>query len=117
MARVVDFTVTHCRWGSVMFDGQTNLLGLDVSAAIRFGHGEVIVDTDLAPALNRPAVVALREIWPRRKGQPEPVKSLEPAVVAATTVKLRAQCDRQRATFISYDGDTWVFRVAGFKTG
>ena len=114
LEQVLNFTVVHKRWGNVQFEGRTNILGLNISEAIRFGHGEVIVETELYPMLNRPAVVTLREItamsW-SYEGKPKPVNFLKPDVVAATTVKLRAQCDLLGVTFISYDGDTWMFRV------
>jgi len=112
LERVANFTVGHREHGSVKFLGYTDVRGLDITDIVRFATGALEMygrKTPLPPigkGLNKPAIVTLLNVHPRKDHQS----------ITKFTSYLRSVTEGQGATFITYEaeGGKWKMKVSHF---
>ena len=121
-SRVKDFVIGHRGYGSIKFDGETDVRGLDLEAIVQFNSREVTVygdDEEGKPAvgrgLNRPAEVTLLNVRcvNRKTGE---VYTEGPKLQRYEEM-LRSKVKEQGAHFLSFDAGKgeWKFRVDHFS--
>jgi len=109
LREVKDFTVEN-EWGKVIFDGATDISGVDIDGTIEILKGEIIVYPDdnkkdvIGEKLNKAATIHLYKCFPKKRNNEKFI------------AKLKAASNKQDAEFISYDEQTgeWVFKVKHF---
>lgn len=106
IAQLKNFCVGHKRNGFVIWPGETNVCGLDLDGVITIGKGYVDVDSQKVPVLNKPAIVTLARVTPK-KGES----------VNEFIDRLKQVCADADSHFISYDIDKheWCFQVEHFS--
>ena len=110
LQRVRDFAVRNEN-GEIVFEGETNVAGLDLDAIVQIEPKAVVLYPEgtskpqVGRGLNKSALVRLLNCQPKR----------EQARVEFEA-KVRKVCERNGAEFVSYAADTgeWIFRVAHF---
>jgi len=110
LQRVHDFTVRN-EHGEVVFEGETNVAGVDLDAIVQIESKAVVLYPEgtskpqVGRGLNKPALVRLLNCQPKRE-----------QARGEFDAKVRKVCERNGAEFVSYTADTgeWVFRVAHF---
>lgn len=116
-----NFVVGRRGYGSIRFEGETDVRGLDLEAIVEFNEREVVVYRDEArkpPAgkgLNRPAEVTLLKVRCTNKKTGE-VYTEGPKVERYEGM-LRKKVREQGAEFVSFDAakGEWKFRVDHFS--
>lgn len=106
---VKDFTIEN-EYGKIIFEGETNIIGLDLDKIIRIEDKRVIVypeDCDIphiGEGLNKPAIIHLYNCFPSNKDNQDIQRRLEKTA------------RKQKAIHIDYDNDsgTWTFKVNHF---
>merc|ERR1719158_2432870 len=112
LQRVENFEVRHKKHGRIVFQGTTDLRGLDLDQLIVFGNRTVDVYPDesvkppMGQGLNKPARITLCDIFPGKNASAEQVAD-----------KLRRFTAKQDAEFLSYSAPEgeWSFRVEHFS--
>eukprot|EP00919_Chromeraceae_sp_WS-2016_P073948 GHVR01174915.1.p1 GENE.GHVR01174915.1~~GHVR01174915.1.p1 ORF type:complete len:374 (+),score=146.75 GHVR01174915.1:453-1574(+) len=118
LARVQDFQVTRNKVGSVVWEGITDIRGLDLDSLVSIEPGSVCVyekQESLPPlgcGLNKTAVVSIIVRPNKLPTDPEALKHLQ----AKREDKLRSLCASQGTHFLDFDPHTWCwrFRVDGW---
>jgi hypothetical protein len=110
LERVDHFSIGHYAYGRVTWPGLTDVRFLNVDETVQFEEGAVVVYPDektkpeLGKQLNKPAVIELT------------LKAGHAGAKKETYVaKLRQVTENMGALFISYDLETWRFRVEHFS--
>jgi nuclear pore complex protein Nup98-Nup96 len=109
LMKIRDFEICHERFGSIKWPGFTDVRSLDLDKVVTIKQGKVHVYADSPPPLdtelNKNAVISLN------------VKRAAASEEEATRLceKLQAITERAGHTFISYDLETWVFKVPNFE--
>ncbi|KAG1328327.1 nuclear pore complex protein NUP98A [Cocos nucifera] len=119
---VKDFVVGRHGYGSIKFDRETDVRGLDLDSIIRFNNREVIVYEDeskkppIGQGLNKPAEVTLLNIMciNKRTG----LQYTEGPKVEKYKEMLMKKAQEQGAEFVSYDAvkGEWKFKVRHFSS-
>lgn len=121
--RVPYLTIGRRGYGSVHFDAEIDVAGLNLDELVHFRHKEVIIypgDENKPPVgteLNRKAEVTLDQVWPQDKTLREPIKDRDRLDAMDYQDKLRRVCDKHGMRFVDYRPETgsWVFRVDHFS--
>ena len=121
LAYVANFTVRKEGIGSVRWLDPVDLRNLDIDSIVVLAQGSVDVypdDSEKPPVgrgLNCPAVITLNGVYKMDKATGKPTK--DPELVEKYSKKLKSICARDSAKFISYDGETgvWKFEVEHFS--
>ncbi|MQL98026.1 hypothetical protein Taro_030714 [Colocasia esculenta] len=118
---VRDFVVGRRGYGSIKFDGETDVRRLDLESIVQFSHREVIVYKDeskkppVGQGLNKPAEVTLLNIKciNKKTGQ----QYTDERKVERYKEMLMKKAEEQGAEFVSYDAlkGEWKFRVKHFS--
>jgi len=117
---VENFTVGREGIGEVVWNGRTDVRGVDLDTTVHFSPKVVVVYPDEAEKppvgqkLNKPAKVSLQGVYKVDKRTKEPMKDADS--VAAMEAKLRKHCKSEGLNFIGYDGakGVWTFAVQHF---
>ncbi|CAA7400171.1 unnamed protein product [Spirodela intermedia] len=120
-SRVKNFVVGRRGYGSIKFDGETDVRGLDLEAIVEFNSREVVVYGDevrkppVGKGLNRPAEVTLLNVRCANRKTGE-VYTEGPKVERYEEM-LRKKVREQGAEFVSFDAGKgeWKFRVDHFS--
>lgn len=120
---VPHLTVGRHNYGSVHYDAEIDVSGMDLDSLVHFLNKEVIVYPEesekppLGSGLNRRAVVTLDRVWPRDKSEKRPITDPDRLLKMDYENKLRRVCDKHNTKFIEYRPQTgsWVFRVEHFS--
>uniref|UniRef100_A0A1D1XQX1 Nuclear pore complex protein Nup98-Nup96 n=1 Tax=Anthurium amnicola TaxID=1678845 RepID=A0A1D1XQX1_9ARAE len=118
---VRDFVVGRHKYGSIKFEGETDVRRLDLESIIQFNHREVVVYRDeskkppVGQGLNKPAEVTLLNIKciNKKTGQ----QYTEGPKVDRYKEMLTKKAEEQGAEFLSYDAakGEWKFKVKHFS--
>eukprot|EP00826_Nyctotherus_ovalis_P011853 TRINITY_DN13088_c0_g1_i1.p1 TRINITY_DN13088_c0_g1~~TRINITY_DN13088_c0_g1_i1.p1 ORF type:complete len:489 (+),score=51.57 TRINITY_DN13088_c0_g1_i1:678-2144(+) len=101
-------------WGKILFEGCTDVTGIDFDSIIEIVHEKVVVysEDSLKPPvgqkLNKPATIHLYKCFPKTSGTTS---------VDKFAGRLKNTTKRQGASFISYNAETgeWIFKVKHFS--
>ncbi|KAJ8908143.1 hypothetical protein NDN08_008237 [Rhodosorus marinus] len=121
LREVEAFTVGRSGIGEVTWTGKTDLRNMDLDTIVQLEPREVIVyaDEDDKPALgeglNKPAEVTLEKIF--RKDKKTGQKLDDDASIESLVKRLKAHCEKEGLTFLSYEASTelWRFRADHFS--
>ena len=112
LQKVPNFTVENEN-GKIVFEGETDVTGLDIDKILEIGNRVVVVypdDSELnkpqqGKGLNKPAIIHLYNCKPRKPYEYEAFKK-----------KLKEVCEKNQSAFINWNENTfeWVFRVNHF---
>jgi len=112
LRRVQNFSVAN-EHGSILFEGETDVRGLDIDQAVQILASAVVVypdDCDLEkPAigsgLNKPALITLLNCKPKKESHQQQFEA-----------KLKKYCSTNNCELVKYDADNgvWQFRVQHF---
>ncbi|XP_008800301.2 nuclear pore complex protein NUP98A-like isoform X2 [Phoenix dactylifera] len=119
---VKDFVVGRHGYGSIMFDGETDVRRLDLDSIIQFNNREVIAYKDegkkppIGQGLNKPAEVTLLNIMCINKKTG--LQYTEGPKVQKYKEMLMKKAQEQGAEFVSYDAvrGEWKFKVKHFSS-
>nr|XP_029118070.1 nuclear pore complex protein NUP98A isoform X2 [Elaeis guineensis] len=119
---VKDFVVGRHGYGSIKFDGETDVRRLDLDSIIQFNNREVIVYKDeskkphIGQGLNKPAEVTLLNIMCINKKTG--LQYTEGPKVEKYEEMLMKKAQEQGAEFVSYDAvkGEWKFKVRHFSS-
>jgi hypothetical protein len=131
LTRVSGFTVIHDEFGSVRWEGETDItdLGAPLDDLVSFGSASLEVYPDRLQAdvpapgtkLNRAGLVTLKGVWPKKKGQSAADADASGAVVrakpsdAGKLSRWEGKLSKRKNTqFVSFNVETgdWKFRMA-----
>jgi len=123
VCKVNNFLIKRDGYGSVYFEGEVNLTGIDLDDIVHIRRKEVILYPDddnkppLGEGLNRPAEITLECVWPTDKSTREPVTDLQRLINMGWEKKLETSTMKMGARFKEYRPETgsWVFEVAHFS--
>ncbi|CAG9320900.1 unnamed protein product [Blepharisma stoltei] len=110
ITRVKDFTIENS-YGKIIFEGETNLIGVDLDQIIKIGYREAIIYPDdsenqkpkVGEELNKSATIMLYKCAPDRESEEKFVE------------KLKKSCLRNRTQYIGWDKETqiYTFKING----
>jgi len=120
LKRVKDFTVIREGCGSIQFEGETDVRGLNIDKIIQIQSLAVVVypnEKEKPPkgkGLNKPAIIKIEKCWPLHEQTNRPM--LDDDSIADFVRRLKRRCHRYHTTFISYDrkNGEWTFRAEDF---
>ncbi|EER18968.1 nucleoporin, putative [Perkinsus marinus ATCC 50983] len=116
LARVDNLAIGHYSYGKITWPGLTDVRYLSVDDTVKFTASGVVVFLDdsvrppVGKGLNKPAVVELY-VKPKnaKKARQQPEKYID---------RMRQLTEALNdATFLSYDLETWRFKVDNFNRG
>ncbi|KAF4751082.1 hypothetical protein FOZ63_004725 [Perkinsus olseni] len=115
LARVDNLAIGHYSYGKITWPGLTDVRYLSVDDTVQFVLGKVAVFLDdsvrppVGKGLNKPAVVELY-VKPKnmKRARQQPEKYIN---------RMRQLTEDLDATFLSYDLETWRFKVDNFARG
>lgn len=121
LAAVSNFTVGRNGMGSIKWLEPVDIRGAHLDDLINLAKGivEVYPDASVKPpvghGLNKPAMVTMLKVFKIDKETGKPTK--DPEVVEKYSRKLKAKAAAQGSRFVSYDGETgvWKFEVDHFS--
>jgi hypothetical protein len=112
LRKVQDFTVQNDH-GCIVFEGETDVRGLDIDQTVQILASAVVVYPDdcdiekpaIGSGLNKPALIRLFNCRPKKEGQQQQFEA-----------KLKKYCSSNVFELIQYDAATglWEFRVQHF---
>ncbi|XP_065843415.1 nuclear pore complex protein Nup98-Nup96-like [Oscarella lobularis] len=122
---VEDFKVGREGYGYVVFEGKTNVRGLNLDEIVHIRRKEICVypddDDDVKPScgeeLNKGAFVYLEKTWPIDKSTREAIKDPERLASMRYSDKVERLTAKMGATFIDYEpgSGAWTFKVDHFS--
>ena len=121
LAYVANFTVRREGVGSVRWLDPVDIRNLNVDSIVTLANGSIDVYHDEATkppvghGLNRPALITMLNIFKTDAATGKPTR--DPELVEKFSRRLKSTCAKQSARFISYDGDTgvWKFETDHFS--
>ncbi|XP_076821207.1 nuclear pore complex protein Nup98-Nup96-like isoform X2 [Clavelina lepadiformis] len=121
--KIVDFTIGRTGYGSVFFEGEVDITGMDFDSIVHIRRKEVTIYPDddekplLGVGLNRRAEITLDCVWPTDKTTREPVTSPDRLNHMKWAQKLEQTTTKMGARFKEYRPNTgsWVFQVNHFS--
>jgi len=112
LSAVPNFTIQN-QHGKIVFDGTTDLVGLNLDEIVNIEEKQVVLYPDdndpdkprIGEGLNKPALVVLYNCRPRRNVSPEAYRE-----------KIKAICKKNGSEFLDWNDNTfeWSFRVKHF---
>mmetsp|Transcript_25840 Transcript_25840/g.42413 ORF Transcript_25840/g.42413 Transcript_25840/m.42413 type:complete len:541 (+) Transcript_25840:765-2387(+) len=124
LSRVPNFKVGMRGRGFIVWDGETDVRGVDLDKAVVFDEDKHAVDVypddpadnkmtkpPVGTKLNKPALVVLDNVFPKKKKDPTPED------MAKWKERIRASTEKAGAEFIDFNGETgrWQLRVSHFS--
>lgn len=114
LMQVDNLEIGHYVYGSVKWPGVTDVRRMDFDLLVEIEHGRITPYPgcleERPPAgegLNKEAIVSLK-IKPSQDG------SISAEKAARLRSKLKAESEKHGGTFMSYDMETWIFRLPHF---